>query len=78
MKTKQPSAAASAATKKCPACGSTRYVGAGPDLYKCTRCGGFFDDDPDEGGTHGLRPETRLEREERARERALSRLGRRH
>lgn len=61
----------------CP-CGSTRYVAAGPDLYKCCRCGGFFDNDPDEGGTHGHRPETRIEREERARERKLARIGRRN
>ena len=61
----------------CPMCRSTRFVAAGPDLYKCAKCGGLFDGDPDEGGTHGHRPEMRLEREERNRERKLARLGRR-
>lgn len=38
-------------------------------LYSCGACGATFDDDPDEGGTHGNRPDARLAREERERDR---------
>lgn len=61
----------------CPGCGSRQFKPAGPDMFKCSRCGGLFDDDPDEGGTHGHRPKARLEREERRIERRRDRLGRR-
>lgn len=60
----------------CP-CGSKKFQPAGPDLYKCLRCGGLFDNEPDEGGDYGHRPEARLMREEAARERRRDRLGRR-
>jgi ribosomal protein S27AE len=62
---------------RCPRCGSGKHVAAGPDLFKCVGCGGLFDGDPDEGGTHGNRPEARLDRQERDRERKLQRLGQR-
>lgn len=63
----------------CPRCGTNKHVvPAGSELFRCTNCGGLLDGDPDEGGdfsTHN--PAARLEREERARERKLDRLGRR-
>lgn len=61
---------------RCP-CGSKKFTKAGPDLFKCSKCGGLFDSTPDEGGDYGNRPEVRIEREERALERRRDRLGRR-
>lgn len=52
---------------KCPACGSRKSQPVGEDYYKCTTCGGFFDDDPDEGGDYGSKPSARIERQERNR-----------
>lgn len=57
-------------TPTCPLCGSTKAAKAGKGRYKCNRCGGLFDDDPDEGGDyHQRNPSARLEREERERDR---------
>jgi ribosomal protein L37AE/L43A len=62
---------------RCPRCGGGKHSAAGPDLFKCAGCGGLFDGDPGEGGTHGNRPDARLDREERDRQRRLDRLGQR-
>ena len=63
-------------TVKCIRCGRVEAVKKINDReYRCGSCEAIFDDDPDEGGTHGHRPDQRLLREERARQR---RLGRRY
>lgn len=51
----------------CPRCGTNKKVNThGRDEFYCGRCGGLFDNDPDEGGTHStFNPAARLEREER-------------
>ena len=57
---------------QCPKCGRKQPARAGDAkdiVYFCPNCKGQFDNDPDEGGTHGHRPESRMEREERNRER---------
>lgn len=52
-------------TPSCPACGGAKQVAKQGELYYCRKCGAFFDDDPDEGGTHSDRnPAARLERQE--------------
>lgn len=55
----------------CPVCRTAKKVvavGSVGDMFKCTRCGGLFDTEPDEGGTHSnWNPAERLEREERNR-----------
>lgn len=52
-------------TPKCPMCGAIGSVVPG-GFYKCPKGHGFFDDKPDEGGTHSNRnPAVRLERQER-------------
>lgn len=51
---------------KCPGCGSGKHKRMG-DTIKCLRCGAFYDDDPDEGGSHGNNPSARMEYEERNR-----------
>lgn len=56
---------------QCPQCGnrSPKSIFQIADTFKCGRCGGMFDNDPDEGGTHYSDPSKRLERaeDERAR-----------
>lgn len=54
---------------QCPVCKTAARVAIhGPHLYHCAKCDGYFDDNPDEGGTHSDRnPAARLEREERRR-----------
>ncbi len=48
----------------CPACGE-KQESRGPDAeYRCPSCGGLFDSDPDEGGSHLDDPSKRLERQE--------------
>ena len=58
-----------AALPPCPACGTNRQVkplGVVGDMFHCCRCGGGFDCDPEEGGTHSdWNPAARLERAER-------------
>jgi hypothetical protein len=54
---------------RCPRCGHNRHVVVGsgkpPDrVHYCGGCRGMFDDEPDEGGSHGDRPDARLIREE--------------
>lgn len=54
----------------CPACGTKQPMRLpGESIYRCPRCGGMFDDAPDEGGDYCTDPTRRLERreEERAR-----------
>lgn len=59
---------------KCPHCCGTKQVVPCGSLYHCRKCNAFFDDDPDEGGTHSDRnPAARLEREERRKENARKR-----
>jgi len=62
----------------CPRCRSVADVVAqgASGYFACRRCGGLFDDDPDEGGDYCDRdPAARLIREERrqGREPAMSR-----
>lgn len=55
----------------CIRCGrKSSVVAAGGGLFKCTKCGALFDDEPDEGGDYSDRnPALRMERADRARER---------
>lgn len=55
-------------TTRCPACkGALKPAGA---MLRCAKCGGFYDDSPEEGGDYSdHNPAARLEREERERER---------
>lgn len=56
---------------KCPRCGTNKHVrphGVVGDLYRCGKCSGTFDDDPEEGGDYSDRnPAARLERDDRRR-----------
>jgi rubredoxin len=58
---------------KCPRCGRRKSVqpqGSCGDLFRCTKCGNVFDNDPDEGGDYSDRnPAARMEREERRKKR---------
>jgi ribosomal protein L37AE/L43A len=52
----------------CPGCGRRKSVVRAGDLFKCTKCGALFDDDPDEGGDYSDRnPAARIDRMERRR-----------
>lgn len=54
-------------TPNCPKCKRPTVVAGA--LFRCPKCGGFYDDNPDEGGDFSDRnPAARLEREERRRE----------
>lgn len=51
----------------CPVCNKTKHVsrvGSVGDMYRCSDHG-LFDNDPNEGGDYGNRPDARLAREER-------------
>lgn len=48
---------------KCPRCGR-KGKEISPGLFDCPAGHGCFDNDPDEGGTHGNDPSKRLERED--------------
>lgn len=61
-------------TVKCINCGRIKTVEkAFDDLYRCKHCGILFDDDPDEGGTHGKYPDQRALRNEKQQQRRLGR-----
>ena len=47
---------------RCIQCGSRKAVEKLVDTYHCTRCGAWFDDDPDEGGDFWADPSKRMER----------------
>lgn len=57
------------ALPKCPRCNTAKQVsavGLCGDMFRCGRCGGLFDDDPNEGGDYSDRdPAARLDRAER-------------
>ncbi len=62
---------------RCPLCHS-KGKSAGPDLFKCSKCGGLFDADPDEGGTVSNRnPAARMERAEKQLEQRIGQTRRR-
>lgn len=53
-------------TPKCPQCKCKTVVQKiGDDMFRCGSCGGLFDNDPDEGGDYGWKPEQRALRQER-------------
>ena len=54
---------------KCPACKDRgKVVAMSQSMFRCLKCLGNFDDDPDEGGTHFADPSRRmLEQEKEAR-----------
>lgn len=58
----------------CPQCGNRKGIQQIAETYKCPRCGGLFDDDPLEGGSHYSDPAKRLEKEEEHRARKNDRL----
>ncbi|WP_145307446.1 hypothetical protein [Gimesia fumaroli] len=61
---------------KCIKCGRVKTVKQiSQREYRCSHCGTIFDDDPDEGGTHGHTPDYRIMKQEERRQR---RLGRRY
>lgn len=55
----------------CPRCNTAKkstVAGLTGDTFHCGRCGGLYDNEPDEGGSHSDRnPAARLERQERNR-----------
>lgn len=53
----------------CPVCKTNRQVSAAGDLYRCGKCGGFFDDDPHEGSDVHADPSRRMELKERNQQR---------
>lgn len=55
----------------CPMCGTSKKSTAmAGGMFRCGNCGGLYDREPHEGGTHStFNPAARLEREERRRER---------
>lgn len=60
---------------KCPFCRSNRPVISGDRNYYCPDCKKLFDDSPEEGGDYSDRnASARIEREERERERKLTRI----
>lgn len=63
----------------CPSCGRKYDYRGEHALYWCDKCHAQFDDDPDEGGDFGTRPDSRLERlerqQQREREQRVRRLG---
>lgn len=53
---------------RCPRCDGKGSATPG-GMFKCSRCGAFFDAEPDEGGDYSDRnPAARMEREERRKE----------
>lgn len=64
----------------CPVCRTAKEVSAHGErnLFVCHRCKGLFDDSPDEGSDYAdHRPDIRIEREERRKQNAKDRFGRR-
>lgn len=55
--------------RRCPRCnGKGQQANPEGSIFKCTKCGGFFDNEPDEGGDWSDRsPAARIERQERRR-----------
>lgn len=49
------------ANPACPVCGTNKRVQAlAGKMFRCGKCGGLFDDDPDEGGDfHSRNPAAR-------------------
>jgi hypothetical protein len=63
----------------CPVCRTNKHANAraGGDFY-CSKCGGLYDSDPNEGGDYSDRNSAvRIEREERRQERDRERRARR-
>ena len=63
----------------CPVCRTNKHANAraGGDFYY-SKCGGLYDSDPDEGGTHSdFNAAVRIEREERRLQRERERRARR-
>jgi ribosomal protein L37AE/L43A len=48
----------------CPFCKSKRVTDLKDGTYLCANCDANFDNDPDEGGTHGNDPTRRAERDD--------------
>ena len=63
MTTKKPATKA-----RCPRC-NVPVAGNGSGFYRCPKCLGTFDDDPDEGGDYSTDPSKRIEREDEQRAR---------
>lgn len=58
----------------CPKCGRKQKSTGGKDaLYWCNHCKGYFDNDPDEGGTYCDDPSKRIERAEQRKPRHVRR-----
>lgn len=49
---------------RCPRCGTLHPLNQQASVYRCQKCGGMFDDDPNEGGDYHDDPSRRVEREE--------------
>lgn len=63
---------------ECPACSSRDSEPHDGDCFYCRKCGGIFDDSPDDGGDYSdFNPAARLERAERKAERLKKRMARR-
>lgn len=54
----------------CPRCKKPPKCKTGDGLFQCSKCGGLYDADPDEGGDYATgKPSHRMEREEAWRQR---------
>lgn len=63
---------------KCPRCRTNSSTVPLGEIYACRKCGGLFDDDPDEGGDFSDRdPSARLNFNEQNRKRPSPKLRRR-
>lgn len=61
----------------CPGCGRKHDYRGEHAIYWCEKCSCQFDDDPDEGGDFGARPDSRMERLERQAQRETAKRVRR-
>ena len=58
---------------RCPMCGSKRASVVEGGLYRCAKCDGLFDDDPDEGGDYSFDPTRRMQCQEAREQRRRTR-----
>lgn len=49
----------------CPVCKTAKQVSRAGEFYRCGKCGGFFDDTPNEGSDVHADPSRRMELQER-------------
>lgn len=60
-------------SKYCPRVGCSGVGVRQGEIYVCRDCGGQFDDDPDEGGSHYADPTRRIENQDERRAKRFQR-----